>query len=126
MPKSSSVVELKPSAASTSRASKPRKRRAAGALTAPQGPALAASSSMKPLLIGIGIGVGAAVAATALALRAPARPRRASALSAGLQPSIAGTLAKAALLGLARVVVQRAVGRMANRAALKVADAWSI
>ncbi len=113
MSKSEAVVELSPKSEAKPRATKtPRKRQATS------GAALAtAKSSMKP--VWIGLGVGAAVAATALVVNAQLQraPRRSSGLG--------GTLAKAALFALTRVIVQRAAGAALEKAtAMSLEDLW--
>ncbi len=118
MSKSEAAVELTPKSEAKPRVAKAPRKRPAAAEASAAGTALAtASSSLKP--IWIGLGVGAAVAATALVVNAQLQraPRRTSGLG--------GTLAKAALFAITRIVVQRAAGAALERAqTLKLEDIW--
>ena len=94
----------------------PRKRAPTLTEAAKNGALATAPSTVKPLLIGLGVGV--AVAATALVVNSQLRtPRRSSGLG--------GTLAKAALFALTRVLVQRAANVALEKATtLRLEDIW--
>jgi hypothetical protein len=118
MSKSEAAHDLDSTSTKAHATKAPRKRTPALAESATNGALSAArSSSVKPLLIGLG--VGAAVAATALVVNA--QLQRTSRRPSGL----GGTLAKAALFALTRVLVQRAAGAALEKATtLKLEDIW--
>ena len=118
MSKSEAAVELTPKSEAKPRAAKAARKRQAATEASVGSAALAkAPSSLKPVWIGLGVGV--AVAATALVVNA--RLQRAPGRSSGW----GGTLAKAALFALTRVVVQRAAGVALEKAqTLKLEDIW--
>ncbi len=116
MAKSTSLAELHPPSPALHGEDKPRKR-AAGTLRH-RAKAVAAGLSglpMKPLLIGAGI--GAALFGSALAVGSQ-RPSTGSPFT-GMNP----TLAKTALVALARVVSGQTVRSVATSALLDVANA---
>ena len=126
MAKNASTVETSPDSGITAQARqarKPRTRTAARAtVEAPPRRSLAKQSTSTVTPILIGLGVGAALAAGAIVLGASSQRRSRS--YASRQPTLSGALAKAALVALTRIVVQRAVTAAANKATLKLAEAW--
>ena len=118
MSKSEALVELPPKSEAKPRAPRaPRKRRPASELSKTDAALAATSGSLKPMWIGFG--VGAAVVATALVVNAQLQrgPRRSSGLG--------GTLAKAALFALTRVIVQRTASAALEKATtLDLEDFW--